>query len=311
MKKVFSLMLALVMVFALAACGSNNNGGTASNGSATSTPASTPAEDEGGDASTPAEDEGGDTTGSNLSGSVSTNGSTSMESVIGILSEQFMADNQGVTVTYDATGSGTGIESVSNGSCDIGLASRALEQSEIDSGLIATEVALDGIAIIVNADSPVADLTVEQIASIFTGEITNWSEVGGDDLEIACIGREAGSGTRDGFESVTGTEDACVLSQELTSTGAVISAVASSPNAIGYASLSAVEGQDGIKALTVGGVECSEETVLDGTYEIQRPFNLVTKEGTELSEAAQAFFDFATSADAADLIRSAGAVPVA
>ena len=311
MKKVFSLMLALVMVFALAACGSNNNGGTASNGSATSTPASTPAEDEGGDASTPAEDEGGGTTGSNLSGSVSTNGSTSMESVIGILSEQFMADNQGVTVTYDATGSGTGIESVSNGSCDIGLASRALEQSEIDSGLVATEVALDGIAIIVNADSPVADLTVEQIASIFTGEITNWSEVGGEDLEIACIGREAGSGTRDGFESVTGTEDACVLSQELTSTGAVISAVASSPNAIGYASLSAVEGQDGIKALTVGGVECSEETVLDGTYEIQRPFNLVTKEGTELSEAAQAFFDFATSADAADLIRSAGAVPVA
>lgn len=311
MKKVFSLMLALVMVFALAACGSNNNGGTASNGSATSTPASTPAEDEGGDASTPAEDEGGDTTGSNLSGTVSTNGSTSMESVIGILSEQFMADNQGVTVTYDATGSGTGIESVSNGSCDIGLASRALEQSEIDSGLVATEVALDGIAIIVNADSPVADLTVEQIASIFTGEITNWSEVGGDDLEIACIGREAGSGTRDGFESVTGTEDACVLSQELTSTGAVISAVASSPNAIGYASLSAVEGQDGIKALTVGGVECSEATVLDGTYEIQRPFNLVTKEGTELSEAAQAFFDFATSADAADLIRSAGAVPVA
>lgn len=311
MKKVFSLMLALVMVFALAACGSNNNGGTASNGSATSTPASTPAEDEGGDASTPAEDEGGDTTGSNLSGSVSTNGSTSMESVIGILSEQFMADNQGVTVTYDATGSGTGIESVSNGSCDIGLASRALEQSEIDSGLVATEVALDGIAIIVNADSPVADLTVEQIASIFTGEITNWSEVGGDDLEIACIGREAGSGTRDGFESVTGTEDACVLSQELTSTGAVISAVASSPNAIGYASLSAVEGQDGIKALTVGGVECSEATVLDGTYEIQRPFNLVTKEGAELSEAAQAFFDFATSADAADLIRSAGAVPVA
>ena len=309
MKKVFSLMLALVMVFALAACGSNNNGGTASNGSATSTPASTPAEDEGGDASTPAEDEGGDTTGSNLSGSVSTNGSTSMESVIGILSEQFMADNQGVTVTYDATGSGTGIESVSNGSCDIGLASRALKDTE--TGLVSTTVALDGIAIIVNKDCGVSDLTVEQIASIFTGEITNWSEVGGEDLEIACIGRESGSGTRDGFESVTGTEDACVLSQELTSTGAVISAVASSPNAIGYASLSAVEGQDGIKALTVGGVECSEETVLDGTYEIQRPFNLVTKEGTELSEAAQAFFDFATSADAADLIRSAGAVPVA
>ena len=306
MKKVFSLMLALVMVFALAACGNNSN----TNANNASTGGDSAASSDNTDASTSADT--GDSTGSSdLSGSVSTNGSTSMESVIGILSEQFMADNQGVTVTYDATGSGTGIESVSNGSCDIGLASRALEQSEIDSGLVATEVALDGIAIIVNADSPVADLTVEQIASIFTGEITNWSEVGGDDLEIACIGREAGSGTRDGFESVTGTEDACVLSQELTSTGAVISAVASSPNAIGYASLSAVEGQDGIKALTVGGVECSEETVLDGTYEIQRPFNLVTKEGTELSEAAQAFFDFATSADAADLIRSAGAVPVA
>ena len=298
MKKVFSLMLALVMVFALAACGNNSNANAGGN-AASNTPASTPAENGGSGAST------------ELSGTVSTNGSTSMESVIGILSEQFMADHQGVKVTYDATGSGTGIEAVSNGSCDIGLASRALEQSEIDSGLVATEVALDGIAIIVNGDNGVSDLTVDQIASIFTGEITNWSEVGGEDLEIACIGREAGSGTRDGFESVTGTKDACVLSQELTSTGAVISAVASSPNAIGYASLSAVEGQDGIKALTVGGVECSEDTVLDGTYEIQRPFNLVTKEGTELSEAAQAFFDFATSADAAELIRSAGAVPVA
>lgn len=292
-KRTLALMLsAALCVGLLAGCGSGNND-----------PVNTPAA---GGSETPSQEST-----AALSGTVNTNGSTSMESVIGILSEQFMADNQGVTVTYDATGSGTGIESVSNGSCDIGLASRALEQSEIDSGLVATEVALDGIAIIVNADSPVADLTVEQIASIFTGEITNWSEVGGEDLEIACIGREAGSGTRDGFESVTGTEDACVLSQELTSTGAVISAVASSPNAIGYASLSAVEGQDGIKALTVGGVECSEETVLDGTYEIQRPFNLVTKEGTELSEAAQAFFDFATSADAADLIRSAGAVPVA
>ncbi len=298
MKKVFSLMLALVMVFALAACGSSNNGSAASDGSSTNTDASNSADTSG-------------NTGSELSGTVSANGSTSMESVIGILSEQFMADNPNVTVTYDPTGSGTGIESVSNGSCDIGLASRALEDSEVENGLAATTVALDGIAIIVNADNPVADLTVEQIASIFTGEITNWSEVGGEDLEIACIGRESGSGTRDGFESVTGTEDACVLSQELTSTGAVISAVASSPNAIGYASLSAVEGQDGIIALTVGGVECSEETVLDGTYEIQRPFNLVTKEGAELSEAAQAFFDFATSADAADLIRSAGAVPVA
>ena len=294
MKKVLSLMLALAMVFALAACGNNsNNTNTDNNNSAAQTSGET------------SKDEGT----ANLSGSVSTNGSTSMESVIGVLSEQFMADNSGVTVTYDATGSGTGIESVSNGSCDIGLASRALKDTE--TGLVSTTVALDGIAIIVNKDCGVSDLTVEQIASIFTGEITNWSEVGGEDLEIACIGRESGSGTRDGFESVTGTEDACVLAQELTSTGAVIEAVSNSKNAIGYASLSAVEGQDGIKALTVGGVECSEETVLDGTYEIQRPFNLITKEGAELSEAAQAFLEFATSADAAELIRGAGAVPVA
>ena len=244
-----------------------------------------------------------------VSGSVSTNGSTSMEKVIGSLSEQFMTENKNVKVTYDATGSGTGIESVSNGSCDIGLASRALKDTE--TGLTATTVALDGIAIVVNANCGVDDLTVEQIASIFKGEITNWKEVGGADLEIACIGREAGSGTRDGFESITKTEDTCKLSQELTSTGAVIEAVKNSENAIGYASLSAAEGQDGIKLLTVGGVTCSEETVKDGSYEIQRPFNLVTKDGEALSPAAQAFFDYATSADAAELIRAAGAVPVA
>ena len=205
MKKVLSLMLALVMVFALASCGNNSNN-TADN---TNTDNNTSAAQTSGEDS---KDEGT----SSLSGSVSTNGSTSMESVIGVLSEQFMADNPGVKVTYDATGSGTGIESVSNGSCDIGLASRALKDTE--TGLVSTTVALDGIAIIVNADCGVSDLTVEQIASIFTGEITNWSEVGGEDLEIACIGRESGSGTRDGFESVTGTEDACVLAQELTST---------------------------------------------------------------------------------------------
>lgn len=247
--------------------------------------------------------------GSEVSGSVSTNGSTSMEKVIGVLSEQYMADNAGVKVTYDATGSGTGIEAVSNGTCDIGLSSRGLKDTE--TGLTATTVALDGIAVIVNENCGVDDLSVEDIAAIFTGEITNWSEVGGADLEIACIGREAGSGTRDGFESITGTEDACKLSQELTSTGAVIEAVKNSENAIGYASLSATEGQAGIKVLTVNGVTCSEETVKDGSYAIQRPFNLITKEGEELSQAAQAFFDFATSSDAAELIREAGAVPVA
>lgn len=243
-----------------------------------------------------------------LSGTISTNGSTSMESVIGVLGEQFMADNSGVKVSYDPTGSGTGIEAAKNGTCDIGLASRALKDEEAAGGLTGTTVALDGIAVIVNPANDVEDLTVEQIAKIFTGAITDWSELGGAAGTISCVGREAGSGTRDGFETVTGTADACKLDQELTSTGAVIEAVAGNPNAIGYASLAALK--DTIKAVAVGGVACSEESVLDGTYAIQRPFVFVTREGEALSEAAQAFFDWATSADAAELIRGAGAVPV-
>ena len=245
-----------------------------------------------------------------LSGTVSTNGSTSMEKVIGILSEQFMELNGDVTITYDATGSGTGIEAAANGTADIGLASRTLKDAEVEKGLVATTVALDGIAIIVNENCPVDDLTVEQIAAIFTGEITDWAEFGGKG-EIACIGRENGSGTRDGFESITKTADKCVLKQELTSTGAVIAAVKSSENAIGYASFAAVEGQEGIKVLTVEGVECTAENIIDGTYVIQRPFNLVTLENAELSEAAKAFFDYMISEDAAELITMAGAVPVA
>ncbi len=244
-----------------------------------------------------------------LSGTVSTNGSTSMEKVIGVLGEQFMADNSGVKVSYDPNGSATGIEAAKNGTCDIGLSSRALKDEETAAGLVGTVVALDGIAVIVNPSCKVEDLTVEQIAQIYTGEITDWSEVGGDAGTISCIGREAGSGTRDGFESITGTSDACIMDQELTSTGAVIEAVAGNPNAIGYASLSSLK--DTVKAVTVGGVVCSEETVLDGTYAIQRPFVFVTREGETLSDAAQAFFDWALSADAADLIRGAGAVPVA
>lgn len=244
-----------------------------------------------------------------LSGNVSTNGSTSMEKVIGNLMEQFMNDNSGVTITYDATGSGTGIEAVSNGTCDIGLASRDLKDEEKSKGLSQTTIAKDGIAVIVNADNPVKDLSEDQIASIYKGETANWSDVGGNDLEIACIGREAGSGTRDGFETITDTRDACKLSQELTSTGAVIEAVKNSPNAIGYASFSDADGQDGITILTVDGVACSEDTIGDGSYKIQRNFNLITKDDTKLSDAAQAFFDYMTSKDAASLIEQAGVVP--
>ena len=253
----------------------------------------------------------GNSSAAGLSGTVGTNGSTSMESVIGGLSEAFMGSNSGVTVSYDPTGSGTGIQAVIDGTTDIGLSSRALKDEEKAEGLVETTVALDGIAIIVNKDNPVENLTLEQIAGLATGEIANWSEVGGNDAEVVMEGREAGSGTRDGFESIVGVEDVCKYANESTSTGAVIANVSSNVNAIGYASLSAVENDETVKVVTVDGVAPSEETVLDGSYKIQRPFVFVTKDGTALSEAAQAFFDFATSADANDIIRGAGAVPVA
>ena len=242
-----------------------------------------------------------------LSGNVATGGSTSMKNVIAALTEGFAEVEPGVTVSYDPTGSGAGITGATDKTLDIGLSSRALKDDE-KNDVDGTTVALDGIAIIVNKDSKVADLTVEQLKQMFTGEITNWSEVGGDDGEIVLIGREAGSGTRDGFESIVDVKDSCKYAQELTATGAVISAVEANPLAIGYASLSAVG--DTVKMVTVGGVECSEETVKDGSYEVQRPFVFVTNKSVTLSEQAQAFFDFATSADAADLIRTAGAVPV-
>ena len=242
-------------------------------------------------------------------GTVSTDGSTSMEKVIGALGESFMEANSGTTFTYNPTGSGSGIQAVSEGRCDIGLSSRALKDDEKASGLKETTLALDGIAIIVSPQNPVKDLTLEQIAKIYSGEITNWKDVGGNDAEIVLIGREAGSGTRDGFESITDTKDACQYRQELTSTGDVITTVSQNPNAIGYASLAAIK--DSVKALTVNGVAPSEATVKDGTYLVQRPFVLVTKEGTALSDTAQKFFDFAISADAASIISAAGAVPVA
>ncbi len=245
-----------------------------------------------------------------LSGTVSTNGSTSMESVVGILSEQFMHDNAGVTITYDASGSGTGIEAAGKGSCDIGLASRGLKDSEKAKGLKETTVALDGIAIIVNEKSSLDDIKLEDIAKLFDGTASDWSMVGGKSGQVAAIGREAGSGTRDGFESITKTKDKCKLAQELTSTGAVIEAVKNSESAIGYASFAAVENQKGIKVLKVNGVECNEDNIFNGRYAIQRPFNLITKADTKLSKAAQAFFDFMTSKEAAALITKAGAVPV-
>ena len=282
MKKLISLVLAALMALMLfAACGkTNDNSNTDSNKD-----------------------------NAEVTGTVSTDGSTSMEKVIMSLGESFQTENKGITVGYNPTGSGSGITAVSEGRCDIGLASRALKDDEKAAGLKETILALDGIAIIVNPENNVSDLTIEQIAKIYTGEITNWKDVGGDDAEIVLIGREAGSGTRDGFESITDTKDSCKYRQELTSTGDVITTVAGNPNAIGYASLASVK--DSVKALSVNGVAPSEATVSDGSYAVQRPFVLVTKDGVELSKAAQLFFDYATSKDAADIISAAGAVPVA
>ena len=298
MKKISRRSFLTVCGAAAAAAALTACGGSASSASGTAASASTTASSAAGQAA------------GTLSGNVATGGSTSMKNVIAALTEGFAEVEPGVTVSYDPTGSGAGITGATDKTLDIGLSSRALKDDE-KNDVDGTVVALDGIAVIVNADSKVENLTVEQIGKIFTGEITDWSEVGGDAGTISCIGREAGSGTRDGFESITGTKDACKLDQELTSTGGVIEAVAGNPNAIGYASLSAVEGKNTVKAVTVGGVACTEETVLNGSYAIQRPFVLVTKTGETLSPAAQAFFDYATSSTASQLIKAAGAVPVA
>ena len=284
MKKFIALLLAAVLTLALAACGSKNDTNTDAN----------------------ADNTNDDSTKTAITGTVATDGSTSMEKVIGALSESFMANNADATVTYNPTGSGSGITAVQEGTCDIGLSSRALKDEEKSAGLKETILAYDGIAIIVHPDNPVSDLTIEQIAQLYTGEITNWKDVGGNDAEVVLIGREAASGTRDGFESITGTKEKCQYRQELTSTGDVITAVSQNPDAIGYASLASIK--DSVKALNVDGVTPSEATVKDGSYKVQRPFVLVTVEGKALSPVAQAFFDYATSPDAAAIIAKAGAV---
>ena len=296
MKRILSILLGVALVLSLAACAQTTAPETtaAPTTAATTAPAATDAPET---SAAPAV----------LSGTVSTDGSTSMEKVIGALSEAFMEANSKVTVTYNPTGSGTGIQAVQEGRCDIGLSSRALKDEEKASGLQETVLAYDGIAMIVNPANPVEDLTLEQIADIYTGKITNWSELGGSDSEIVLIGREAGSGTRSGFEEIVEVKDLCQYRQELSSTGDVIATVAQNPGAIGYASLASVK--DTVKAVKVGGVTPSEETVKDGTYAIQRPFVLVTKEGVTLSKTAQAFFNYAVSKDANAVVIAAGVVP--
>lgn len=281
MKKIIKLCLALLVMMSLVACsGKTSTDDENVNGGSTTTETKT----------------------------VSTDGSTSMEKVIGALGESFMKNNEGVNFTYNPTGSGSGITAVSEGRCDIGLSSRALKDEEKANGLVETVLAYDGIAIIVNNDNPVTNISLEDLTKVYTGEITNWKELGGSDSEIVLIGREAGSGTRDGFETITNTKDNCKYRQELTSTGDVITTVSTNPDAIGYASLASVK--DNVKALTVDGVTATEATIKDGSYPIQRPFVLVTKSGVTLSKTAQSFFDYATSSDASEIITAAGCVPV-
>ena len=292
MKRIVSIALCLILALSLAACGQ-----TAAP-AATTAPAASAA---------PATEAPATTAAAKLSGTVATDGSTSMEKVVGALGEAFMEANPDTTFTYNPTGSGSGIQAVQEGRCDIGLSSRALKDAEKEAGLTETVLAYDGIAMIVNPANPVEDMSLEQIADIYTGKITNWSEVGGNDSQIVLIGREAGSGTRGGFEEIVGVVDACQYRQELSSTGDVITTVAQNPDAIGYASLAAVK--DTVKALKVAGVTPTEATVKDGTYTIQRPFVLATKTGEKLNDVAQAFFDYATSADVGEIIAAAGAVP--
>ena len=292
MKRIVSIALCLILALSLAACGQ-----TAAP-AATTAPAASAA---------PATEAPATTAAAKLSGTVATDGSTSMEKVVGALGEAFMEANPDTTFTYNPTGSGSGIQAVQEGRCDIGLSSRALKDAEKEAGLTETVLAYDGIAMIVNPANPVEDLSLEQISDIYTGKITNWSEVGGNDSQIVLIGREAGSGTRGGFEEIVGVVDACQYRQELSSTGDVITTVAQNPDAIGYASLAAVK--DTVKALKVAGVTPTEATVKDGTYTIQRPFVLATKTGEKLNDVAQAFFDYATSADVGEIIAAAGAVP--
>ena len=291
MKKILAIVLALVLALGLlTACGASSSSSSqapAEESSSASTPASEPAEE-------------------SVSGVVNVSGSTSMESVVLALGEAFKEMYPDVTVNYSGTGSGAGIEAAQTGTSDIGLSSRELKEEETAAGAVANVVAKDGVAVIVNPANGVEDLTVEQIADIFSGKITNWSELGGEDMEIAVYGREAGSGTRGAFEEIVGVVDACQLTNEYSSTGDLVGNVAGNENAIGYASLSAVD--ETVKAVKVAGVECTEDTVKDGSYAIQRPFVMVTKEGTELSAAAQAFLDYAMSAEAAPIIAAAGAV---
>ncbi|MCD7854884.1 MAG: phosphate ABC transporter substrate-binding protein [Clostridiales bacterium] len=242
-----------------------------------------------------------------LTGSVTMNGSTSMEKLATSLAESFMEKYPGVTATAEFTGSSSGIESVAAGSVDIGNSSRSLKDEELEKGLVENIVAIDGIAIVTDVNNTAEDLTTDQLIKIYTGEITDWSEVGGEAGSIVVIGREAGSGTRGAFEEILGIEDMCAYAQELDSTGAIIAKVSSISGAIGYVSLDVVD--DTVKALKLDGVEATEENIKSGDYTLSRPFVMATRgEISEQSEAVQAFFEYIDSDEGQEIVKNVGLI---
>lgn len=244
-----------------------------------------------------------------LSGSISMVGSTSMEKLANALSEAFMEEYPDVTVTAEFVGSGAGIEAVTNGTADIGNSSRSLKDEEKAAGVVENIVAIDGIAVCVDPANEVADLTKEQLTNIYNGTITNWKEVGGADEPIIVIGREAGSGTRGAFEELVDLKDACKYANELDSTGAVIAKVASTPGAIGYASLDALD--DSVKALSLEGVEATAENIKAGNYFLSRPFVMATKgEISEQNDLVQAWFDFVLGDEGQQVASEVGLITV-
>ena len=305
MKKAGVVLLAGVMAFGLAACGSSSSETTA----ADTTAAATEAEAEETEAEAEAEETEAEAAGKELSGSITMAGSTSMEKLANTLAESFMAAHPDVTVQAEFTGSSAGVEAVLSGQSDIGNSSRNLTEDELAEGAVENIVAIDGIAVVTDPNNTVSDLTRDQLIQIYTGEVTNWSDLGGESLPIVVVGREAGSGTRGAFEEILGIEDQCQYANELDSTGAVMARVASTPGAIGYVSLDVLD--DTVKALSLDGVEANEANIKDGSYFLSRPFVMATKgELVDQNELVQALFEYVYSEEGQELVQSVGLITV-
>ena len=305
MKKAGVVLLAGVMAFGLAACRSSSSETTA----ADTTAAATEAEAEETEAEAEAEETEAEAAGEELSGSITMAGSTSMEKFANTLAESFMAAHPDVTVQAEFTGSYAGVEAVLSGQSDIGNSSRNLTEDELAEGAVENIVAIDGIAVVTDPNNTVSDLTRDQLIQIYTGEVTNWSDLGGESLPIVVVGREAGSGTRGAFEEILEIEDQCQYANELDSTGAVMARVASTPGAIGYVSLDVLD--DTVKALSLDGVEANEANIKDGSYFLSRPFVMATKgELVDQNELVQALFEYVYSEEGQELVQSVGLITV-